>query len=154
MKSTFIGCSIICACILLVVVLITTDIVCNFAGQAVGVAQKEFAPAELLRKYEWFKDAAAQCDAKLASIQAYDKREKDLVKSYEGTKRSEWARSDKEQWNLWESEKAGVKASYNSLAAEYNAAMSKFNYRFTNVGDLPAGTTAALPREFKPYTED
>jgi len=46
---------------------------------------------------------------------------------------------------------AGIKASYNQLAAEYNAGMVKINWRYTNVGDLPPGSTEPLPREFKPY---
>ena len=40
---------------------------------------------------------------------------------------------------------------HNQLCAEYNSAMSKFNYRFTNIGDLPEGATEPLPREYKPY---
>jgi hypothetical protein len=50
-----------------------------------------------------------------------------------------------------ESEVAGVKASYNSLAAEYNANMVKVHWAFCNAGDLPAGAAEALPREYKPY---
>ena len=33
-----------------------------------------------------------------------------------------------------------------------NASMAKFNHRFTNAGDLPAGATYVLPREFRTYT--
>jgi len=57
----------------------------------------------------------------------------------------------REQVGLWQSEVAGITASYNALAADYNAQMSKINYRFCNVGDLPRGATDPLPREFKPY---
>jgi hypothetical protein len=48
----------------------------------------------------------------------------------------------------------GIKASYRTLAAEYNAAMAKFNYRFANAGDLPEGATEPLPREFATYAID
>jgi len=73
---------------------------------------------------------------------------------YGSAARKEWAREDREQFNVWSSEVAGVKASYNSLAAEYNAQMAKMNWRFTNVGMLPQGATQPLPREYKPYVEE
>ena len=52
---------------------------------------------------------------------------------------------------IWHSEVAGIKASYNSLAAEYNSQMAKFNWQFCNAGTLPQGATEVLPREHKPY---
>jgi len=124
------------------------------ANNAVGVAKREFYPQELLRKYEWFKDAGAALDAKRASLKVYDARFSDLQKQYGETPRSGWPREDREQDSLWRSESAGIKASYNQLAAEYNAQMAKFNWRFTNVGDLPPGASEPLPREFKPYAEE
>lgn len=120
-------------------------------GEAAQVTQEQFGPRALLKKYEWFKDAAAQLDAKRANIEAMQVRVKTLEDQYAGQKRSSWSRTDAEQYNQWLSEVAGLKANYNDLAAEYNAAMAKFNYRFTNVGDLPAGADKPLPREFKPY---
>ena len=60
-------------------------------------------------------------------------------------------RSDKEQMYVWMSEVAGIKASYNQLVSEYNSQMSKLNWRFCNVGNLPQGATEVLPREYKPY---
>lgn len=113
----------------------------------------EFSPSALLKKYEWFKDASAVLDKKLADIQVYETRFESIKESYgENIPRSQWSREDKETYNLWLSEVAGIKASYNQLAAEYNSAMSKFNWKFTNIGDLPAGATMPLPREYKPYT--
>lgn len=73
--------------------------------------------------------------------------------TYEGVKRLDWPKEDREQYNLWTSEVAGVRASYNALAAEYNSQMSKFNWRFTNAGQLPEGATETLPREYKPYED-
>lgn len=66
-------------------------------------------------------------------------------------KRRNWAREDKEQWNVWQSEFLGLKASYNDLSAQYNAAMAKFNYSFCNAGQMPDGSMTPLPREYKPY---
>jgi hypothetical protein len=108
-------------------------------------------PALLLKKYEWFKDVLAQCDKKLADIQVYKNRLASMEKSYEDVPRKDWDRTDKEQFNLWEQEVAGVIASYNGLAAEYNSAMAKINYSFTNVGSLPMGAVEALPREVREY---
>ncbi len=120
-------------------------------GEAGQVVREEFGPRAVLKKYEWFKDASAQLDAKVANIDAAQARIKSLHDTYAGTPRTQWARADLEQYNLWQNEVSGLKANFNGLAAEYNAAMSKENYRFTNVGDLPQGATKVLPRQFKPY---
>ncbi len=76
-----------------------------------------------------------------------------MDKTYAETPRINWPRTDLEQYNLWTTELAGVIAAYNSLAAEYNAQMAKENWAFCNVGDLPAGATEPLPREFAAYME-
>jgi hypothetical protein len=124
---------------------------CSWAGKAADVAAQQVDPALLLKRYEWFKEVAAECDKKLADIKVYESRLESMAADYEGSSRKDWDRTDKEQFNLWQVEIAGVKASYNSLAAEYNAAMSKINYRFTNVGQLPKGATETLPREIREY---
>jgi hypothetical protein len=122
------------------------------ATNTATVVQKEFYPEAMLRKYEWFKDAAAALDKKAADIVVYDKRLGNLKAEYGTTPRGRWPRDDREQWNIWSSEAAGIRASYNSLAAEYNSEMSKFNWRFANVGDVPPGGRA-LPREYRAYIE-
>jgi hypothetical protein len=122
------------------------------ATNTATVAQKEFYPEAMLRKYEWFKDAAAALDKKTADITVYDKRLSNLKVEYGTTPRIRWSRTDQDQWNIWESEAAGVRASYNSLASEYNAEMSKFNWRFANAGDVPPGGHP-LPREYRAYIE-
>lgn len=123
-------------------------------GEAATVAQQQFGPTALLKKYEWFKDAAAQLDALDANIRVYDARRKAMADAYTDVPRIRWPREDKAEWNLIIAEVAGVKARYNGLAAEYNSQMAKFNYRFTNAGDLPAGGDRVLPREFRPYETD
>lgn len=121
-------------------------------SEAAKVTQEEFGPRAMLEKYEWFKDAAAQLEKKQADITVYDGRMTAINETYKDLARQKWPREDREQYNVWSSEVAGVKASYNSLAAEYNAQMAKFNWRFANVGELPKGAATPLPREFKPYT--
>lgn len=125
---------------------------CGAHENALEVARKEFYPDALLQKYEWFKDAAAALDKKQADIKVYEARIAALTADYEGVPRSKWPRDDREQSSIWASELAGVKASYNALAADYNSQMSKFNWRFTNAGDVPQGGQP-LPREFRPYEE-
>lgn len=122
-------------------------------SEAGTVAQKEFGATALLKKYEWFKDASAQLDQKLATGKVYESRFASISSGYpNGTSRSAWAREDREQFSTWQSELAGIKASYNDLAAQYNAEMVKFNWRFASAGELPQGATIPLPREYKPYT--
>jgi hypothetical protein len=115
------------------------------------VAQEEASPRALLQKYTWFKDAAAQLDKKRADIGVYEERMKQLAAAYEGKPRSQWPRDERETYNQWATELAGVKASYNALAAEYNAAMAKGHWSFCNAGSLPRGADVALPREYRPY---
>lgn len=132
---------------------------CGTANRMVNdglkTVENEFKPSELLRKYEWFKDASAQLDAKLANLEVYQRRFKSLNEAYgaDSLKRSNWAREDRAQWSIWQSECAGITASYNSLAAEYNAQMAKFNWRFCNTGTMPPGAEydKVLPREYKTY---
>ncbi len=126
---------------------------CRACNETVEVAYDEFGPKAALAKYSWLKDAAAQLDKKRADMKVYDVRLKSQDEAYTGTPRAKWPRDEREQRAIWESEAAGIRASYNDLAAQYNAQMAKFNWRFANVGDLPPGATEALPREFKPYAE-
>lgn len=122
-------------------------------SEAGRVAKQELGPAAILRKYEWFKDAAAALDAKAASIQVYRKRFDNLKSAYAGAARSAWSREDREQSNLWEQELAGIKSSYNRLAAEFNAAHAKIHWAFADLGNVPQGGKV-LPREFREYLED
>ena len=124
---------------------------CNYVGKMSSVVEQQTDPAILLKRYEWFKNTAAQLDKKKADITIYESRFDSLKQLYAGSSRLEWSREDREQANLWTLEVSGIQASYNGLAAEYNAAMSKINYAFTNVGDLPQGASQPLPREFATY---
>ncbi len=123
----------------------------GWVGEGAAVLREETGPRALVRKYSWFKDAAAQCDAKRATLGVYDQKIADMEKDYEGEKRKDWARTDREQLSQWQQERAGLIGSYNNLASEYNANMAKIHYKFCNVGELPPGATEPLPREFKPY---
>lgn len=126
----------------------------SWFGETAMLAKEEFGPRAILEKYEWFKDAAAQLEKKQADIAVYDGRLTAMNETYKNLERQKWPREDREQYNIWASEVAGVKASFNTLAADYNAQMAKFNWRFANVGDLPKGANEPLPREFKEYISE
>jgi hypothetical protein len=146
MKTFFVILAIICAGGALSFVFRTTD-------EAAQVVHDEFGPKAMLAKYEWFKDAAAQLDARSSDIAVYEQKLKHLSDAYGNKPRNDWSRDDREAWNIDAAELAGMKASFNHLAAEYNSQMSKFNWRFAEAGTLPKGATTPLPREYKPYVE-
>lgn len=127
----------------------------GWCNDAVETTTTQFKPSVMLEKYSWFKDASAQLDAKVANLNAYPVRFESMRQSYgaDSSNRAKWAREDREQYNIWESEFLGLKQSYNELAATYNAQMAKWNYKFTNRGDMPAGAEydKVLPKEYKPY---
>jgi len=151
-KSAFnLAIKVILLVMLLVAVLGGISYIGGFFTETGQVIKEEFGPRAMLEKYEWFKDAAAELDKKNADIQVYQSRLNSMKESYEGLKRWEWGRTDKEQFNLWNQEVAGVVASFNGLAAEYNSQMAKFNWKFANKGMLPQGANEPLPREFKTY---
>ena len=124
---------------------------CHWIGRTADVVTQEVDPAVLLKKYEWFKNASAALDKSLADLKVYDSRIQSLEADYKGIPKIKWPREDREQLSVWRSEVAGIAANYNSIAADYNAQMSKINWAFTNIGSLPRGATELLPREYKPY---
>jgi len=128
----------------LLLILVVVGPVLNWMGKASTVVQEELDPRTLLNRYEWFKDTAARLDSMKANIHVYEARLKNPPTT---------DRLDREQRNQWTNEVAGLRAAYNKLAAEYNAAMAKINYRFCNAGGLPQGADTVLPREFRSYEQ-
>lgn len=142
--------------VLAIVTLIGAVGLSTACDEAVQVAHDELGPRALLNKYMLLKEMHAQLDKKKADIAVYDKRFANLKESYTDEKgkpipRIKWAREDRDQANMWEAEYAGVVASYNDLAAQYNAKMAEANWAFCNVGTLPKGADEPLPREYAPY---
>ena len=125
-----------------------TLIACDEAAQ---VAQEELGPRALLKKYEWCKEAHAQLDKKQADIKVYQASLKRISDQYKDVPRRKWAADDRDDYNMRSTELAGIVASYNDLAAQYNAKMAEVNWSFTNVGQLPKGADEPLPREYAPY---
>ena len=106
------------------------------------VVKEEFFPSAMLKKYEYFKDLSAAIDKKRADINMYKEEISSLGKPTE--------KDERFYLDMRKSELLGIISVHNSLCAEYNSAMSKFNYKFANKGELPA-SLEPLPREFKPY---
>lgn len=105
------------------------------AGQ---VAKEEFGPRASLKKYEWFKDASSQLEKKKEDINIYSERISSFESDYDGVSRKDWDRIDKQTYSQYQQELAGVRSSYNKLAAEYNANSEKFNWSlYKGESDIP-----------------
>ena len=115
---------------------------CDDAAKTVN---KEFNASTLLKKYEDFKNLSAAIDEKRAEIEMYQSEIQEMSENKSMDK------DDKFYLQQRKSELLGIISIHNGLCADYNSAMSKFNYRFTNRGDLPATNLEPLPREIKPY---
>ena len=116
-----------------------------WAGEAAGVARDEFGPRAAVRKYEWFKDAWAQLQAREANIRERKTQLAALEDSYAGASRGQWAREDRQTWAQISAEVSGMVAAYNALAAEYNANRSKATFSFAERG---------LPEQVVPMKAD
>jgi len=125
--------------IIILVIIFPLALLLNMCEDGSRTIQKEFSPSAMLKKYESFKDLSAAIDEKRATIDVY-KTQLDGIKDHEGF-----------QYQQVQSELMGLISMHNSLCAEYNSSMSKFNYRFCNKGDLPESNMEPLPREIKPY---
>ena len=86
---------------------------CGVVGETMQVARDEFGPREMLRKYEWFKDAAAQLDKKKADIRVYEIQLAEVQGEWVGKPKPRDVRQDITQWRR---ELSGIRTSYNLLA--------------------------------------
>jgi len=109
----------------------------GFIGESVDVAQETFGPRAAKEKYEWFKSAADNIQAKRANIDAQKAKINSIVKSYGEQKRRDWDRIDKENIAIWETELAGMVSAHNNLVAEYNSAAKKVTWNFARSNELP-----------------
>ena len=130
--------------LLVIIVLFIVGFVCRQCNTASDVLYKQTNAETVLIRYEWFKDASAQLDAKLADINVQKATVDVLNEQYKGVKRSAWARTDLDAYNLVSQALAGIKMSYNQLAAEYNSNMKKVNFVFCK----PNEGRAALQQEY------
>ena len=125
---------------------------CKMANNGLTVIYNEFSPSALLAKYSHLKDLHAALSSLKSTITVLQSN-LDTAKSTYGEDPLKWPRDVRQDIASARQELVGTRARFNQLAAEYNADMVKFNYRFCNVGDLPHGATEPLPREYVIYQE-
>lgn len=123
----------------------------NWFGKAMSVASEQLDPRRLLREYETFKEIHASLASKKQGIDVLQARVDTFMADYEGVARKDIPRDDRNALTQMRSERSGMVLIFNDLAANYNARMSKINFRFCNVGDLPQGATEPLPRSYVLY---
>ena len=123
-------------------------------GEAATVAREELGAKALLAKYRYFKRVAATLDARAADIAVMEASAAEARQTY-GADPERWPRDVRERVSMDRDSLVALKMSFNSLAAEYNAAMADAFKRFTNVGEMPAGwpeeDRQPLRREFATY---
>ena len=113
---------------------------CSYISETKEVAWEETRPKMLLKKYMYFKDLSSTIDNQRANLIVYQEELKDSS-----------LKSNYEYYQQRKSEALGIAANYNNLVAKYNSEMSKINYAFCNVGQLPQSNLEPLPRNFKPF---
>ena len=68
----------------------TIGYVLSGIGETAQVAKEEFGARASLKKYEWFKDAAASIAKQKVNVVEYQARIESFESDYEGVKKSEW----------------------------------------------------------------
>lgn len=118
------------------------SVCCRYANDAADTAFNETKASTLLQRYEYFKNLASAIDKKRADIELYESELSGGMPA---------AKDEREYYIQRRTELLGIIGIHNQLVSEYNSAMAKFNYNFTNVGDLPKSNLEPLPREFQSY---
>ena len=118
-----------------------------FAGQTVQVVTKEIDPVVIQQKYVWFQNQKAAIDNADANIRIQINSAK-AKKSDQN--RSDWDRTDKEQFSRSLDDISGVIALRNSLIRDYNSAMSQWQMGFANQGSWPKGAQYQ-PNDFRQF---
>lgn len=142
-----VGCSVLALVFVVTVVLAFFTVGLGFIGLGTSTVNRAIEEAgSQFDRYQQFKDLAAAIDALGADVDLYQAR----LAAIEEVPRSEQDRFDKQEGAQVRAELIGVRTKYNSMAAQYNAAMAKINYRYANIGMMPEGADP-LPREFRTY---
>lgn len=149
MKNAAIGILIVGILIVGAPILLIMSHATQWFGQATNVIHNEFSPQTMLNRYNWFKDCYSRINSFDANISAYKNTLIETRKTY--GEPNTWPVDVRKDISLQTREINGILSMRNNLASEYNANMAKFQFRFTNVGDLPAGATEPLPREIIEY---
>jgi len=89
----------------------------GFFTSAAKVAHQEFSPEAMLRKYEWFKNASASLQKSESNLSAYSLRINSFKSDYEGVKKKDWPRDERQQYNQLQAEYQGMLQMFNATAA-------------------------------------
>jgi hypothetical protein len=120
------------------IVIVPIGFALGWFGEVASVAKKEFGPKAALQKYEWFKEAAQQLNAKRMDIENYSSVLQSMEKDYGDKRKSDWPRDVRNEFSQRKSELAGLITAYNALVAEYMAESKKFNWAlFEDMEDRP-----------------
>ena len=92
---------IICLIVVGLVALMVGAYTCSWVGQVANVVSKEVAPANLLRKYEWFKDQLAALDSMRARIDTAKQNMVVMEQAFTGVEVKEWPDQDRRQYFQW-----------------------------------------------------
>jgi hypothetical protein len=123
----------------------------NWVNDGVATVQKEVAPSAILMKYRLMLSQQNSLEELNANIQIFEKQLDSISASNHGVKRTEWAASDREQYDNIDNAVVASKITFNRLAAQYNSEMKDISWSFANQAQLPDGATVVLNREFVPY---
>jgi hypothetical protein len=135
---------VIVICLLLVLGLGATGVVCSFCGEGATVAQTEFGPKAALQKYEWFKEQSSAISKMDQDIDLFKQRVTDVEKTFVAYgDKAKWPLDVRYQYNQsvqqGREDLLAVISQRNNLVKEYNAASSKFNWSlFQAREDAPA----------------
>ena len=128
--------------------------VAGWFGEAADVAREEFGPRAALEKYEWFIDTRERVRKLDVDVTNYSNQlettEKNNLSDY-GEDRAKWPFDVRTSFNAErdriQTDVSAIMAQRNNLAAEYNAASDKFNWKmFKSREDFPGETIG----EYKP----
>lgn len=128
--------------LLMIILVVMSTSSCWYARDASNTTFEQTKVSTLLKRYEWFKDSASAIQKKRADIELY---ESELASGIPVEK------DEREYYIQRRTELLGIVSAHNQIVAEYNSAMAKFNYNFTNSGDLPQSNLEPLPRDFQSY---
>lgn len=130
--------------VLLAVVLSVAGWVLGWFSKAGQVAQQQFGPDAMLKKYEWFKEQSAAIKKMEADIDMFKQREQKVKEQYAGygDDMTKWPPDVRVQYNhaaeQSRDDRLAVTSQRNNLVRDYNAASSKFNWEpFLKNADRP-----------------
>jgi len=121
-------------------------------GNAGQVANQELSPSALLAKYRLMLGQQNSLEELNKNILVYQTQLDSISTEYlPNTTRSNWAESDRQQYNNIQNAVSASKITFNNLAEKYNQEQKDMFYAFCNVANLPSGATVVLNREYVPY---